>query len=86
MNLLHINTLACVRAKIYPMLRNLHFSHIVQNHSGIIFTHTLIMNTKRTQLLKEHNCIILTSCQVPKLRYRVHKNLDVACQCVLATR
>ena len=29
--LLHINTLACVKAEIEPMLRILHFSYIVQN-------------------------------------------------------
>ena len=32
------------------MLRNSHFSYIVQNHSGTVSLHVLFMNTKRTQL------------------------------------
>ena len=46
------NILACVKAEIKPMLRNLHFSYIVQNRSGVVmFTYSiLIINTKHTQL------------------------------------
>ena len=40
--LLHSNTLACVKAEIWPMLRNSHFSKIVQNHSGVVmFTYSI---------------------------------------------
>ena len=46
------------------MLKNLHFSYIVQNRSGVeMFKHILVMNTK------EHKCIIVTSSHVPKLGY-----------------
>ena len=41
--LFYINTLACVKAEIWPMIRNLHFSYIVQNRSGIVmFTYSIV--------------------------------------------
>ena len=40
--LLHINTLACVKAEILPMLRNLHLLYIVLNRSGVVmFTYSI---------------------------------------------
>ena len=47
--MLHINTLVCVKAEIYPMLRNSHFSYIVQNHSGVVmFTYSIYKYLKNT--------------------------------------
>ena len=41
--LLHINTLAYVKAEILTMIKNLHFSYIVQNRSGIVmFTYSIL--------------------------------------------
>ena len=40
------------------MLRNLHFSHIVQNDSGVVkVIYILFMNNKRTQM---HNINFIT--------------------------
>ena len=55
--LLSINTLACGKTVIQPMLRNIDFSYIMLNRSGVnVYLY-----------LEEHNRIILTAKHVPKL-------------------
>ena len=63
--LLDINALAGLKLRYGDHTKEqIHFSQIVQNHSGIaIFTLLYLW------MLEEHNCLISTSLHLPKLRY-----------------